>query len=56
MGRSLCMVLVLAAGAFARDRIDFIEFFACHGLDVDAIRTALPYMKGTLSRTMQTIG
>ena len=42
----LVLVLLLTVAAAAKDRIAYIEFYGCRGLDVDAIRKALPVHEG----------
>lgn len=42
----VCWPLALALAASASDRIDLIEFFGYQGLDVDAVRKALPLREG----------
>jgi hypothetical protein len=42
----LCLPLALVLGASASDRIDLIEFFGYQGIDVDAVRKALPLREG----------
>lgn len=44
--RAAPIVLALAASSFARDRIAHIEFFGYQGIDVDAVRVALPFREG----------
>jgi hypothetical protein len=61
--QSLRLVLLLAVAglAAARDRIALIEFFGHGGLDVEAIRKALPvhegdrYSDGTKSRVREAV-
>ena len=40
------LALALAASLCARDRISFIDFFGYQGIDVDAVRKALPFKEG----------
>jgi len=47
----LCIALALALGASASERIDLIEFFGYQGLDVDAVRKALRFMKAAITIT-----
>jgi hypothetical protein len=42
----ICGLLSLAVAASAAERIDLIEFFGYQGLDVDAVRKALPLHEG----------
>ncbi|MGA7240659.1 MAG: hypothetical protein WBY44_33555 [Bryobacteraceae bacterium] len=42
----VCCALTLALAASASERIDLIEFFGYRGLDVDAVRKALPLREG----------
>ena len=42
----LSWALALALAASASDRIDLIEFFGYQGLDVDAVRNAIPLREG----------
>ncbi len=44
--RRVCWPLALALAASAGERIDLIEFFGYQGLDVDAVRKALPLREG----------
>ena len=46
MRRLLLLVIVLAHAASARDRIAYIEFYGYQGLDLVAIRKALPVHEG----------
>lgn len=42
----LILWLGLAAGLLARDRIAYIEFYGYTGIDVEAVRRALPFREG----------
>jgi len=42
----LLILLVLATALSARDRIAYIEFFGYQGIDLDAVRNALPFHGG----------
>jgi hypothetical protein len=46
MQRKILLLLIAVAAAQARDRIAFIEFFGYKGIDVEAIRRALPFHEG----------
>jgi hypothetical protein len=43
----LVLLFVLTGALFARDRIADIEFFGYKGVDVEAVRKALPVAPGT---------
>jgi len=45
-GRTPLLTLALATSLVARGRIAYIEFFGYEGLDVDAVRQALPFREG----------
>jgi hypothetical protein len=44
--RTPLLVFALVASGFARDRIAYIEFFGCQGIDPDAVRKVLPFLEG----------
>jgi len=44
--RTLLLGLALATSLCARNRIAYIEFFGYSGIDVDAVRAALPFREG----------
>ena len=44
--RWLVLLLTLAVPASARDRIAFIEYFGYQGIDIEAVRKALPIQEG----------
>lgn len=56
MRRTLPATIFLASALCARDRIASIDFFGCEGVDVAAVRKALPFRegdKGGVSRERQ---
>jgi hypothetical protein len=44
--RTPLVVLAVATSLFARDRIEYIEFFGYQGIDTEAVRAALPFREG----------
>ena len=53
----LALLLLLAATGSARDRVAYIEFFGYQGIDIEAVRKALPVHEGDAlnGRTVQRI-
>jgi hypothetical protein len=50
--RAAAAVFLMALSAAAKDRIASIEFFGSQGIDVDAVRKALPFHPGDPMKTM----